>query len=836
MAATKEDEKSKKLNALFESMGQQWQEAHQVLKEEKANYTRLLDHMSEVLSKVNSDSQITLRPYGSAVEGLKCLELKDIGDVDIMAFPTSDNLVIPEDFLEYSPDNPLHVRIKVGDHPVFKSCLADGTQYLATLAIKKFHPKIYGSLLPDLVDRLTRIFSAMPLGKLSVEHVNTCLKNKTSSPAVTINFSRKFGTIFNEYTTSDIQDNLSPKRSLRAADWDLMAHVMCMGKGVDYTRKHAEVVSDFVQFISDLVKAVQRSGLPLPAVFQELHLSNRAEELTTRFREIEGPSLGEKVGFIWQVPAEESKEEQFVSPQQSQDSVYGTSSAMLHNNYEGRRLSGEVSFTTSHSTSDKRQVIPVQETERKDLDSTGKNLREKRNEAKETQASEKEKTFEAESQSTEPLGRLYNDWLQHLLLQETDETTRNAPTETESSNGIRRTKSYHQASGSDFVPALRSCGWPKVAEDWFQQGRKWPSSDMVDRVLQEGVHLVVKPPKNNGNPDCDFRISFSHAEYLLSQEMNDIQRECYRCLKKIHRAYLSSPEGLESFHLKNLFLQTIEETGAEMWTEQRRAECMMKLLGKLLKALKDKDLRHFFVRSYNLFGVDYIQDPKILEPLAEMVKKIMENPEEFATEVIKNGEEELRKACSSLEKNHQQFDDDATEHPHKNNNHNESKEATYGASAEYRYHDLKDIYLKISEEMIKIAYNDTDSNLEALEPLERSIVERLKEIRQNYSNIDAKDVLNVFDFFWNLTYFKVWMSSEPDMRRRMLDAIHGDVELWKVTMKGKEDFPSSGDTAASLATMQDLSANHFLSYRNFLPAGTVIQCFPTYPGLAYALK
>lgn len=821
MDATKEDEKAKELNSLFESIGQQWQDAYEGLKRNRAEYNCLLDHISEVLSKVNPESQITLRPYGSAAEDLKCLEPNDIGDVDIMAFPTSEDFIIPENFLEYSPDNPLHVRIKVGDRPVFQSCLYDGTQYLATSAIRKFHKDIYGSSLPDLVERLTRTFSALPLGKLSpLEHVNTYLKNKTSSPAVTIDFSQRFGTIFNDQTTLDTQDYLSLEGSLKAADWDLMAHVICMGRGIEYTRKHAEVVSDFVQSLSDLIKEQQKNGLSFSSVFQELYLSNRAEGLANRFREIEAPSLVEKIGIFLQVPAEERKEEQFVSPEQKQDSVCETSSAMLHTKYEGGRSNGDVSSTSSHSTS--VNVIPAQEAERKDEDRIGDNRNEERSEAKETHAPKKKKTSEAETKTTESLRKLYNDCIQHLLLAETDETTGNAPHGTEPSNNVTRTNSYHQASGIDFVPALRSHGWPKVAQDWLKQERKWPSPKMVERVFQEGVHLVVKPPKKNGNPDCDFRISFSHAEYLLSQDMNDIQRECYRCLKKFYRAYLSNAEGLESFHLKNLFLQTIEETGAEMWTERRRAECMTKLLGKLLKALKDKDLRHFFVRSYNLFGVDYIEDPKILESLAEMVEKIMENPEELATEIIKNGEEELKKACSSLEKNHGQFGDAAVEHPPKSNNHTERKEATDDASEGYRYHDLKDIYLKISDEMINIAYSDTDCNVETLEPLERSVVERLKEVRQSYPNIDAQDVLKIFDFFWNLTYFKVWISSEPDLRRRMLDAIRDDVESWRGTMDAKEDFPSSGDRAAPPAMMQ--FAN-FLDYRNVLPAGAVTQCF-----------
>jgi len=126
--------------------------------------------------------------------------------------------------------------------------------------------------------------------------------------------------------------------------------------------------------------------------------------------------------------------------------------------------------------------------------------------------------------------------------------------------------------------------------------------EIVLQLVQEGVHLVVKSPKNGGNPHRDFRISFSHAEYLLSQEMNGIQRECFLCLKKFHRAYLvTEPKALVSFHLKNIFLQTIEETGAEMWTENNIAESMMKLFRNLLEALTRKVLPHFFVRSDNLF-------------------------------------------------------------------------------------------------------------------------------------------------------------------------------------------------------------------------------------------
>ena len=187
----------------------------------------------------------------------------------------------------------------------------------------------------------------------------------------------------------------------------------------------------------------------------------------------------------------------------------------------------------------------------------------------------------------------------------------------------------------EFIPAFRCLTWPMVAQEWRKRQRKWPSPDVVDQVIREGFHLVVKAPKNGGNPECDFRISFSHAEYLLSQEINEIQRECYRCLKTYHRVYLSTEaKGLISFHLKNIFLRTIEETGGEMWIESRRAECMWKLFANLLEALRERHLRHYFVRSYNLFGIDYIEDLAILESLTQKVEQIMDNPVKVAEDLI----------------------------------------------------------------------------------------------------------------------------------------------------------------------------------------------------------
>ncbi|KAJ7330637.1 hypothetical protein OS493_022252 [Desmophyllum pertusum] len=400
-------------------------------------------------------------------------------------------------------------------------------------------------------------------------------------------------------------------------------------------------------------------------------------------------------------------------------------------------------------------------------------------------------------------------------------------------------KEYKRQGGIDFVPALRSRGWPKVARDWIKRERKWPSPEMVDKIIQEGYHMVVKPPKKSGNPDCDFRISFSHAEYLLSQEMNDIHRECYRCLKKFHRAHLSKTEGFVTFHLKNMFLQTIEETGAELWTESNRAMCMMKLLGNLLEALTKKDLRHYFVRSYNLFGVDYIEDPEILKSLADEVKKIMDNPIGISKELIQLQVE--NEECHSSSEPALPARP-ASKHAHGGTDETRSGSSGYTQSKEeastvpvlktetaqlqggsptpsYRYHDLRDIYLQVSRELVDMALN-ADCGLEALDPLEKSLVDVLRELARIH-NFKVGDYVKMFESCWGLSYYKVWISTESDMRRRMLLAIQGDVEMLKYIAKQEDLAPGNEEAIAN--RMHDPSIDDPFDLNHVFPAGAGAQ-------------
>ena len=380
--------------------------------------------------------------------------------------------------------------------------------------------------------------------------------------------------------------------------------------------------------------------------------------------------------------------------------------------------------------------------------------------------------------------------------------------------------SDHQEGGFDFVPAFKAPGWPMVAQEWIRRERKWPSQEVIDQILKEGFHLVAKAPKNGGNLECDFRISFANAEFLLSRELNEVQRECYRCLKKFHRAHLSTkPKRLVSFHLKNLFLQTVEETGAEIWTQSNRVECMMKLFRNLLEALRKRDLRHFFVRSYNLFSIDYIADPNILEPLVGICEKINENPMQFVRKLTqRQNSEQTKREQNCMPALNTQGQSDVHQEVSCKGSEKEFKEAINQeriSITSFRYHDLKDIFLSTSKEMTDLAFNDPHCSLQCLSSLEKSIIEDLREIGK-YHIIQVADFPKMFDICCDTAYFKILISQEPNIRSRILDGIKSVLEWCKYVLK-QDDF-APGNEEAIIQRMLDPSSKDSFDLNHILPA------------------
>ena len=283
-----------------------------------------------------------------------------------------------------------------------------------------------------------------------------------------------------------------------------------------------------------------------------------------------------------------------------------------------------------------------------------------------------------------------------------------------------------------------------------------------------------------------------------------------------------------SFHLKNLFLQTVEETGTEIWTQSNRVECMMKLFRNLLEALRKRDLRHFFVRSYNLFSVDYIEDLNILEPLVEICEKINENPMQFVRKLTqRQNSEQTKKEQNCMPAFTTQGQSDVHQEVSCKGTKKEFKEAINQESSlitSFRYHDLKDIFLSTSKEMTNLAFKDPHCNLQSLHSLEKSIIEDLREI-EKYHIIQVSDFPKVFDICWDTAYFKIRMSEEPNIRSCILDGIKSVLEWCKCVLK-QEDFATENKEAIIQRILDPSSEDVFDSLILTFPASSRLQFIP----------
>ena len=755
MAETREDFKNQELNFVIKSLGKRGNTCTPKWNEQENHFWKnLLYTYTEFVSNI-LQNDVMFRYYGSAVEDLNCQTLDDGGDLDIMVFPGSDDSMIQDELIEYLPENPLHVRIKGADHPVLQSCLVEDSEYVATAALKSFHPAIYGSFSGFFPG----ILQVMSYEELSSTLRFNPLKNSATSPAATLDFS-----LYPEVLRSTSLQSSMVRESENLNQFP--ETLMC------------EQVSDKSEGLDDNSEKKRT----------EDHNENQRAPTACKTEPLERSLLEfhKEIENQRETKAYKTKPELYVQTGEQCKAVPNDANYLRCKNEDDKREKKQMSEQT------------------------------KRNNA-------------------------MKQWLQHIFgtLIELKEDPSEEKKRKDTENSQCR---LQVAGGIDYVPAFRSRGWPKVARAWITRERKWPSPYMVRRVAQEGCYFVVKPPKNSGNPDCDFRISFSHAEYLLSQEMNDIQRECYRCLKRYHRAYLSTkPKGLVSFHLKNIFLQTIEETGAEMWTASNRAECMMKLLENLLGTLKKKHLPHYFVRTYNLFCADYIEKPEILESLATKVFQLMENPMKFAKELIKNldakNTRQLRKeesapssdlatsvnyARAGIRKGNARGEMETPSNGHSCIQSKE-KEATHrGCSSitSHQYQDLKNIFIAVSKELTDMAFNDAGRSrlTETLDPLERALVEDLREIRRK-GNIPVEEFPTMFDLYWGMAFWKVWLCTEPNMRRRMLDGIRGFVEMLKYFLKQNDFAPGNEETI--VRRMLDPAAEDHFDLNHLVPTGVL---------------
>ena len=176
----------------------------------------------------------------------------------------------------------------------------------------------------------------------------------------------------------------------------------------------------------------------------------------------------------------------------------------------------------------------------------------------------------------------------------------------------------------DVVPAIACQGWPNTAAGSLKRIEKRYGADLAQKMKSYGHHYVAKT-RVGGEPDLDWRISFSVAEWTIVDQWSDTQRVCHIFLKRMLNNHLDIPAGIvTTYHLKTLMLWEVETKPKEFWSQTYICNCILVILEDLLHAVVLKELPHYFIDLVNLFA---ITDSCHLNQVAVKLNWLRNNPD-----------------------------------------------------------------------------------------------------------------------------------------------------------------------------------------------------------------
>ena len=179
---------------------------------------------------------------------------------------------------------------------------------------------------------------------------------------------------------------------------------------------------------------------------------------------------------------------------------------------------------------------------------------------------------------------------------------------------------YKLVPSSDIVLAISCGGWPSCAREWIKRERDWPDVCTVEKIAQDGFHIVPK-----SSPDGDFRLSFSCAETKLIETLSPLQHKVMRAFKVVVKYHQKSwsphmKSIVTSYHLKTVAFWYFERASQESWTNETLIHHLVSLLEELANALKIQNLPMYFMPKVNL--LQNVHDPEVALDLMESILKI----------------------------------------------------------------------------------------------------------------------------------------------------------------------------------------------------------------------
>ena len=162
-----------------------------------------------------------------------------------------------------------------------------------------------------------------------------------------------------------------------------------------------------------------------------------------------------------------------------------------------------------------------------------------------------------------------------------------------------KNRSRIQGAGTEDSRACCFCTeWP-TNSDWPSRPRYWPCIADAQRIMSLGCHVVAKSaPRDKENKS--WRFSFSVAECEQSKLVPDTATKCFLALKIILRDHLQPVVSeIGSYHIKTIFLNTMEKLPVGFWADENIEKCFLTLLTELHIALGMMKCPHHWFSSIN---------------------------------------------------------------------------------------------------------------------------------------------------------------------------------------------------------------------------------------------
>ena len=161
----------------------------------------------------------------------------------------------------------------------------------------------------------------------------------------------------------------------------------------------------------------------------------------------------------------------------------------------------------------------------------------------------------------------------------------------------------------DLVNCIACRYWPRVANSWYERPRYWPAESLVREITKSVFHLVSKP-SISGDPETEWRYSFSFAEYKLMDAITGPKLTTYMILKSLINETFKMKDRvvLKTYHLKTLFFWACERQPPDFWNKNQIARCVFIVLGTLIDAFNTGFMPHYFIPKTDLLADIPIKD------------------------------------------------------------------------------------------------------------------------------------------------------------------------------------------------------------------------------------